>query len=242
MPSPRFQAVLFDVGGPIDLEIEHERLTDLDIRTALVEQGVVVTDEEYAAASRWAVESFAPNAYAAIIWRLAGGDADIATRALAWVRERSPLRSETRGGLELRPGIDRIINRLSASGLKLGLAANQPARVIADLDRLGIGRFFSHREVSEHHGFHKPDVRLFLRACEDLGVDPRQCIMVGDRIDNDIVPARVLGMGTVLFRTGRHIDQQPRSWDEVPDCEVWDVEQLGAALDEFLREPERSRD
>ena len=37
--------------------------------------------------------------------------------------------------------------------------------------------------------------------------------MVGDRIDNDIAPATTLGMRTVLFRTGRHAAQQPRSTD-----------------------------
>jgi putative hydrolase of the HAD superfamily len=235
MASSRFKAVLFDVGGPIDLEIEHERLVDADIRTSLADLGIEVSDAAYAEASRYAVESFAANAYTAITWRLAGGDVDIATRAYAWVRERSPLRSEMRGGLELRPGIDRVINRVSASGLKLGLAANQPARIIADLDRHGIGRFFSHREVSGHHGYLKPDTRLFLRACEDLGVTPEECIMVGDRIDNDIFPARLLGMGAVLFRTGRHIDQRPRSWEELPDREVRDADELSAALDDLIR-------
>jgi HAD superfamily hydrolase (TIGR01549 family) len=171
-----------------------------------------------------------PNAYAAIIWRLARGEAGIAARAYSYVSERSPERYRARGGLELRPGIDRVINRLSASGLKLGLAANQPVRIVADLDRHGIGRFFSHREVSGHHGYQKPDTRLFLRACEDLGVEPAECIMVGDRVDNDIVPARLLGMTTVLFRTGRHIAQQPRSWDEAPEAQVWDVDQLASEL------------
>ena len=55
--------------------------------------------------------------------------------------------------------------------------------------------------MSGHHGFRKHDVRIFLRACEDLDVSPAECIMVGDRIDNDIYPAKLLGMGTVLFRT-----------------------------------------
>jgi putative hydrolase of the HAD superfamily len=54
--------------------------------------------------------------------------------------------------------------------------------------------------------------------------------MVGDRIDNDIFPARVLGMRTVLFRTGRHIRQQPRSPAEVPDAVVEDVEELRNAI------------
>ena len=47
--------------------------------------------------------------------------------------------------------------------------------------------------------------------------------MVGDRIDNDIAPARVLGIHAVLFRTGRHRAQEPRTWEEIPDAEVHDV-------------------
>jgi FMN phosphatase YigB (HAD superfamily) len=58
--------------------------------------------------------------------------------------------------------------------------------------------------------------------------------MVGDRIDNDIAPARLLGMKAVLFRTGRHAAQQPRSWEEAPHAEVQDVSGLRDALERLL--------
>ena len=224
------QAVLFDVGGPLDTEVIHERLTDEHIREALAAEGVTVGDAEYAAANRWAVGCFAWNTYQAIIWRLTGGDAERSRRAFAAVAGRSEERLAARGGLELRTGIPELLAELADRGLRLGLAANQPASIIARLDRAGIGRYFSHREVSAIHGYRKPDVRLFLRACDELGAEPAGCIMVGDRVDNDIAPARLLGMRTVLFRTGRHIDQQPRSWEELPDAEVGDVEELRTAL------------
>ncbi|MGH2470358.1 MAG: HAD hydrolase-like protein, partial [Chloroflexota bacterium] len=57
-----------------------------------------------------------------------------------------------------------------------------------------------------------------------------ECIMVGDRIDNDISPAASLGMSTIHFRTGRHRNQRPRSWQEVPDEVVETVDELEAAL------------
>jgi FMN phosphatase YigB (HAD superfamily) len=98
------------------------------------------------------------------------------------------------------------------------------------LDRAGIGRHFAFRQVSETLGLRKPDPRLFLIACDGLGVAPAQTVMVGDRIDNDIVPARVLGMRTVRFRTGRHAGQRPRSWLEMPDEDVVDVASLPDAL------------
>jgi putative hydrolase of the HAD superfamily len=229
-PPRSIRTVLFDVGGPLNTEVTHERLVDERIRAALAGEGHAVDDGQYVRACRWAVECFAPDAYKAIVWELAGRDAVLAERVHRRYRER---RGE-RVPFELREGIAEVLERLHARGLKLGLAANQPAETVATLDQLGIGRYFSHHQVSEHHGFYKPDVRLFLRACEDLGVEPRECIMVGDRIDNDVVPARLLGMLTVLFRTGRHIDQQPRSWDEIPENEVWTVAELEAAIDDLI--------
>lgn len=224
------RAVLFDVGGPLDTEVEHERLIDLAIREAVVNQDYPVTDQMYAAANEYAVQSFAWNAYAAIIWRLCQHDAKAAEAAYAEVARGSAARAAARGGFEPRTGVAAMLQRLHEAGLKLGLAANQPLRVLDDLDALGLGKFFSHREVSGRHGYLKPDVRLFLRACEDLGVAPEDCIMVGDRIDNDIAPARMLGMKTVLFRTGRHIGQHPRSVDEVPDYVARTVEEMEAAI------------
>lgn len=220
------RAVLFDVGGPLDSEVQHERQIDADIRAALAEEGLLVSDAASAEASRWAVSVFAWDTYAAIIWRLTNGNVELARRVRARVSERG----QGRDVFELRDGVALLLNRLAERGLLLGLAANQPVTTIAKLDHWGIGHLFKHREVSASHGFRKPDPRLFLRACEDLGVMPPDCIMVGDRIDNDIVPARLLDMKTVLFRTGRHIDQQPRDWNELPDIEVRDVAELDRAI------------
>jgi HAD superfamily hydrolase (TIGR01549 family) len=226
----RVQAVLFDVGGPLDTEDIAERLIDEHIRAALAAEGVATTDEAYAAANRWAVDSFAWNTYQAIVWRLTGGDVQRSRRVFDAVADLSDERLAARNGLELRAGIPELLADLADRGVRLGLAANQPASIIARLDRAGISRFFSYREVSAIHGYRKPDVRLFLRACDVLDVQPSACVMVGDRIDNDIAPARLLGMRTVLFRTGRHLHQQSRSWEEIPDVEVNGVAPLRVAL------------
>src|SRR5579872_4632382 len=198
MRDPTYlRAVLFDVGGPIDTEAKRERLIDAHIRAAIEHEGITFTDQEYGVVNDWAVTSFAPDAYAAIIWRLTGDDPDLAPKVYQAFRERA---SEYQV-IELRSGIPELLAALHQRGVRLGLAANQPQATLSLLDNLGIGLFFDHKEVSGIHGLQKPDTRLFLRACDDLNVDPSECIMVGDRIDNDIVPARMLGMRTVRFRT-----------------------------------------
>jgi putative hydrolase of the HAD superfamily len=98
------------------------------------------------------------------------------------------------------------------------------------LEQYGLAKFFESQLVSQTIGFYKPDIRLFLRVCEDLSVAPDECIMVGDRIDCDIAPAKTLGMRTVRLRTGRHIAQEPRTWLERPDADVHDVAGMREAV------------
>ena len=40
-------------------------------------------------------------------------------------------------------------------------------------------------------------------------------------------------MTTVLFRTGRHAQQQPRTWEETPDYELETVPELAAVFGEL---------
>ena len=213
------RGVIFDVGGPLDLETEFEAAIDADIRLGLRNEGLNVDEAAWAEAHRIAVDTCAPSLYRSVIWQLTGGDYGRSVRIYEWMEGRAHERSL----FELRPGMPEILTELKLRGLKLGLAANQPLRALDDLAAHGIGDFFDNSGISAVYGFRKPDVRLFLRACEDLGLEPAQCIMVGDRIDNDVVPAKLLGMRTVRIRTGRHRDQKPRSWDEMPDVEVEDA-------------------
>jgi len=83
-------------------------------------------------------------------------------------------------------------------------------------------------------GFSKPDPRAFQAAAASLGVTPPDCIMVGDRIDNDIAPAKALGMAAILFRSGRHRKQRPRGAAEAPDAVIADLPELEAALAALL--------
>ncbi len=220
------RAVLFDVGGPLATEIEHERAIDGDIRSLFAEAGMAVTDQRYAEVWRSVVDSFAPNAYEAVVWQLADGDEEVATSIYREVARRS----HERGSFELREGVPELLAELAGRGLKLGLAANQPAEVIARLEAHGIAKHFASTAVSGTHGYRKPDPRVFLHACEALGVEPGECIMVGDRIDCDIAPAKALGMRTVRLRTGRHITQEPRSEAEKPDTETTDAAGIRAAI------------
>lgn len=219
------KAVLFDIGGPIDMEFGWEIAVDGAIASACGLEGIRVDQAAIEEASDRAVEAFAPDAYAHMIETLC---ADPPTIARVHRRMRAML-----DGLDLfqlRPDIDGLLRRLVGRGLKLGIVANQPASAQGRLERAGIADLFAHHGLSGDTDLRKPDPRAFASVAEALGVAPAGCIMVGDRIDNDIAPAKAIGMATVQFRSGRHRRQRPRNDAETPDVVVNDVPELETAI------------
>ena len=85
---------------------------------------------------------------------------------------------------------------------RLGIIANQPLGTEARLKHYGIRDYFSVVLSSEEEGISKPNPELFRRALERAGCAPENAWMIGDRPDNDIAPAKALGMKTVRVRQG----------------------------------------
>ena len=54
-------------------------------------------------------------------------------------------------------------------------------------------------KYDQYHDFLK---RIFEIALKRADCKANQAIMIGDRIDNDIVPAKKLGMGTIWIKQG----------------------------------------
>ena len=62
-------------------------------------------------------------------------------------------------------------------------------------------------------GFSKPDPRIYLIACERLGVEPGDCLFVGDG-DNDELPgAERVGMAALQLRApGEGLSESGKTW------------------------------
>jgi HAD superfamily hydrolase (TIGR01549 family) len=220
------------MGGPLDLEFAWESAVDSAIASACSLEGIRVDEAMIEEASARAVEAFAPDAYSHMIETLCGGD----PRATGRVHQRMRAMVGNLDVFQLRPEIDALLRRLRGRDLRLGIVANQSEAARERLDRAGIGDLFDHHGLSGFSGLRKPDPRAFLAAAEALDVPPAACIMVGDRIDNDIAPAKMLDMATIQFRGGRHRRQRPRHAAEEPDVVVTDVPELEAAIGLLLGE------
>src|SRR5689334_588743 len=81
-----YRAVLFDIGGPIDLEFAWEAAMDSAIAAACGLEGIRVDQNMVEQASERAVEAFAADAYAHMVETLCGGDPRSAERVRMRVR------------------------------------------------------------------------------------------------------------------------------------------------------------
>lgn len=84
----------------------------------------------------------------------------------------------------------------------IGVIANQELGTEKRLKALGILQYINLVIASAEEGIAKPDERIFEIALNRAICKPQHAVMVGDRIDNDIIPAKELGMKTIWIRQG----------------------------------------
>ena len=97
---------------------------------------------------------------------------------------------------------ERTLRLLREKGFHLGIIANQPLGTQTRLANWGILQYFDTVIASAEAGGAKPDRAIFEKAFEAAGCTPEESMMVGDRLDNDIIPAKAVGMKTVWLRNG----------------------------------------
>ena len=85
---------------------------------------------------------------------------------------------------------------------KIGVIANQSLGTSERLENLGVRKYLDLIIASAEEGVSKPDRRIFEIALERSSCKPENAVMIGDRIDNDIVPAKQLGMKTIWVKQG----------------------------------------
>ncbi len=126
---------------------------------------------------------------------------------------------------------------LREAGLRVGVLANQPASARADLERAGLLELCDGVWLSDAVGMAKPDPAFFRLALSMWSMPPGRVAYVGDRPDNDVAPAKALGMHTIRLRLGPHATQQPRGGAEVAD---WSADALPGVAEHLVRWAARS--
>jgi len=219
--------VLLDAGGVILDETEHEAGIAAAIVAGLRPIVPGYDLDAYRRDTDEAVRCFVPRVYPYVVFKHLGRDAARSERVFAecmaaWRADRPPLR--------LTAGIEDELRRL-ASRFRVGLAGQYGAEILDLLAEHDLLDTLSWRFTQDDFDITKPDPRFYERIAAAAGVSPSECVMVGDRIDKDVIPARMVGMKTVRVRLGLHREQEARLPEEQPDTELTTVSGLAKAVE-----------
>jgi HAD superfamily hydrolase (TIGR01549 family) len=133
--------------------------------------------------------------------------------------------------IDLYPDALPAMADLRDRGLRLAVVANQPARRTAELRAIGVEADVI--AMSDEIGVGKPDPRFYGETLRLLGEpDPATVAYVGDRVDNDVLPAREAGLRAVWLRRGPWGRIQSLPAPDAVDLVVDSLAELVARIDE----------
>ena len=101
---------------------------------------------------------------------------------------------------DLSPDARVCLRRLRADGYRIGIAGNQPVEAEAAIAAMKLDVDFI--TSSARLGIEKPAPRFFVEIARLAGAPPADIAYVGDRLDNDVLPAHNAGMVAVFLERG----------------------------------------
>ncbi len=118
-------------------------------------------------------------------------------------------RSITRQGLAPVVGALETISELRERGFRIGLITVCSDDVPLLWPETPFHGLFDAEVFSCSVGLRKPDPRIYELACEQLGVEPREAVFVGDGANDELAGAERVGLTAVLLEP----PIEERSWD-----------------------------
>jgi HAD superfamily hydrolase (TIGR01549 family) len=213
--------VFFDLGNTLIDESKaiQDRIRQLVL--ALAEHGTRVSPQSIEKAFERASAEFAPRLVKRVVEQFTDRPAGQASilREARYRKELEEPYPETRGLLAAL-----------APRYQIGIIANQSAGTEARLKSYGLAPYISLCLSSGEVGLSKPDPEFFWLALGQAQCEPAQAVMIGDRLDNDIRPAKLLGCRTVRVLQGFARVQAPRDAKDEPDHTVRDLSEIAALL------------
>jgi putative hydrolase of the HAD superfamily len=129
------------------------------------------------------------------------------------------------------------LDRLRERGLKLGLVSNAhflPALMLEDFERLGLAERMDAIVTSSQLGVRKPHPEIFERMLAALDVSAEEALFVGDKLREDVVGPKELGMRAVLTHQFRQED--PSESAVQPDFVIGSLSELVPYVERLLYE------
>lgn len=152
--------------------------------------------------------------------RILGVEADV-EELVGWRRDL------TRHALVPRAGLLETLAELRARGLGVGLVSNCTEEVADVWPETSFARLFDVAVFSATVGIAKPEPAIYRLAASRLGVEPAECLFVGDGANDELRGARDVGMTPVLI----HAAGKDPIWDGLRDWQGSRIQCLPQVLE-----------
>ena len=126
-----------------------------------------------------------------------------------------------------RPGAVETLRTLREQGYRVGLITVCSEDVETLWPESAFAGLFDAEVFSSRIGISKPDPRIYLACCAELGVEPRDAVFVGDGANDELGGANRAGMRAVLI----HRPGEDPPW---PEARTWDGPRV-TSIPEVLR-------
>jgi len=118
-------------------------------------------------------------------------------------------------------GVFEVVETMRKDGYRTAIIANANSADARNIiATCGLEDYFDVIVISEEVGIEKPGKQVFQVALDKLGVEAENAVMVGNRIDADIVGANRVGMKSVWFRWNNRYPASINACEKKPDFTV----------------------
>ena len=206
--------IFLDAGGVILDETQFENKS-AEIIIGIINQH----NEKYKSENYWkdaeeAVYRFIPKVYDYVLYK---NIVNIENFRTAKTEYENKMKSHNT--LKLTDGITEFLAEFSKF-YKIGTLGQYGIDFRNFLESKNILGYFTYKEIQDDYKITKPDTRYFEAVLRKCNCKAEESVMVGDRIDKDVIPAKLVGMKTIRIKTGIHKNQEPRTPEEIPDITV----------------------
>ncbi|MBN1878678.1 HAD-IA family hydrolase [bacterium] len=128
-------------------------------------------------------------------------------------------------GTRLYAEVHTVLQRLQTKYKLAILSEGSSQTQMVQIEAQKIKEYFTAIIISDQTPWHKPDELLFRFASMKIETEPENILMVGDRLDWDIKPAREIGMKTVFLNRARISEDDDRI-DLYADKVIYNLQEI----------------
>lgn len=123
--------------------------------------------------------------------------------------------------------VKNTLTELKKRNIKLAILSNATPNTFEILKAKRIECFFDKIYLSYEYQITKPDIKFFKIVLKNFKLLPKEVIMVGDKEESDLEPAKKLGIKTIL------IDRKNKKEKNISDYKINDLREIIEIIERY---------